>query len=209
MPGSDPAQRGSPGGGTRQELAAPAFPGIAWWRSAWQEVITFLIRILTFAAAMMIIASFSFPWVRLDGADDFRSGIGLVTLALSPTVNYLYSVSPVQTLVLVGGPVLMLLAALIVAFQYGRRRRATVATLVVVGTAHALIFVPRDLLAGGITNPQVEVGLSLIVVLSFALLFHQLLIMLRTFLMRRQRWAGLHRTLSVITGSGFYRWRET
>ena len=51
-------------------------------------------------------------------------------------------------------------------------------------------------------------GLRLITALSVALLAHQGLIKLSLYLFRRRKLPHVYRLLTIITGSGYYRWKE-
>ena len=164
-------------------------------------------RLVAFAATLVMIGAFFLPWLRLDGAADARSGAELMTLVISPTVNYLFEVSPVQSGMLIGCPTLIILAAIIVMAKYGRRKTAPLATSAIFASSIAIIYATPDLTAND--DPSVYIGLSLVVVLSGVLLLHQALIKLSTRLYRRRRLPTVYRALSIMTGSGSYRWRES
>ena len=163
-------------------------------------------RLVAFAATLVIIGAFFLPWVRLDGTTDSRSGAELMTLVISPTVDYLFEVSPVQSGVLIGCPTLIILAAIIVMANYGRRKTAILATSAILASSMALMYATLDLTAND--EPRVYMGLSVVVVLSGVLLLHQVLIKLSTKLYLRRRLPIVYRALSILTGSGYYRWSE-
>ena len=173
----------------------------------WRELVTLIMRLVAFAATLVIIGAFFLPWLRLDGTTDGLSGAELMTLVISPTVDYLFEVSPVQSGVLIGCPILIIIAAIIVMAKYGRRKTAPLATSAILVSSIAIIYATPDLAAND--DPRVYMGLSVIVVLSGVLLLHQALIKLRTKLYRRHRLPIVYRALSILTGSGYYRWSES
>ena len=128
------------------------------------------------------------------------SGMELLALPISPTFDYLYSVSDWQTGILLGCPAAMLLMSIIVVTKYRRRRAAglyiggilVMSVLVILGT--------RDVTASG---EGAYFGLLITMVVSSVLLLHQLLLKLS------RRTYGKYRWLPVITGQGFYRWRDS
>ena len=154
-----------------------------------------------FAVALAVIGALFLPWVELDGGDG-RTGVALPVLTFSPMGDYLLAVAPIQTGVLIGCPVVAVLFAVIVASAYARRRTAIRATVIVLVAANVIVYGTGDIVV------STGSGLSLVIVLSAALLVHQLLIKLRTKLFKDRRLPSLYRGLSVLTGSGQYRWRE-
>ena len=173
----------------------------------WRELATLVMRLVAFAATLVMIGAFFLPWLRLDGATDGRSGAELMTLIISPTISYLFKVSPVQSGVLIGCPTIVILAAIIVMAKYGRRKTAPLATSAILASSIAIIYATPDLTTND--GPRVYMGLSFVVVLSGLLLLHWALIKLRTKLYRRRRWPFIYRALSILTGSGHYRWSES
>jgi hypothetical protein len=173
----------------------------------WREIVTVAMRLVAFGVTLAVICAFSLPWVRLDGMQEVYSGVALPVLAISPVVEYLFAVAPVQTGVLIGCPVVIILFAVIVAGAYAQRRTAIWATVIVLASAIAIIYGTQDLVDS--SGPGKQVGLSTVVVLSAVLLAHQLLIKLRTKLLQDGRLPSIYRSLSIITGTGYYRWRET
>ena len=171
-----------------------------------REFATFAMRLLTFAAALAIMGAFFLPWTRLDGMSQASSGAEIVALVVSPTVNYLFAVSTLQAAVLVGCPALLIVSAAIVMAKYARRKTAPFATCLVFASSVSVIYGAPDLTAS--TESGAYVGLSLIVALSAVLLIHQALIKLRENLYHRRRLPAVYQALSVLTGSGYYRWSE-
>lgn len=170
------------------------------------ELATFAMRLVAFAATLAIMGAFFLPWTRLDGMSHASSGAELVALVVSPTVNYLFAVSTLQAVVLLGCPTLLILSAAMVMAKYARRETAPFATCLVFASSVSVIYGAPDLTASN--EAGAYVGLSLTVALSAALLIHQALIKLRGNLYRRRKLPTVHQALSVLTGSGFYRWSE-
>ena len=171
-----------------------------------RELATFTMRIVALAAALAIMGAFFLPWARLDGMSEASSGAELVALVVSPTVNYLFAVSTLQASVLVGCPALLIVSASVVMAKYARRKTAPFATCLVFASSASVIYGAPDLTASN--EMGAYIGLSLIVVLSAALLIHQALIKLRGTLLRRRRLPTVYQALSILTGSGYYRWSE-
>ena len=144
------------------------------------------------------------PWVRLDGMSQASSGAELVSIVVSPTVTYFFAMSRFQAGVLVGCPVFLIVAATVVMAKYGQRRTAPLATCVVFASALSIVYGAPDLTASD--GSGTRVGLSLIVVLSAALLIHQTLIKVCGQLYHGRRLPNVYQVLSVLTGSGYYRW---
>ena len=144
----------------------------------WRELATLIMRMVAFAATLVMLGAFFLPWLRLDGMTDSHSGAELMTLVISPTVDYLLEVSQVQSGVLIGCPTLIILATVIVMAKYGRRKTALLATSAILASSIAVIYATPDLTAND--EPRVYKGLSIVVVLSGVLLLHQVLIKLRT-----------------------------
>lgn len=171
-----------------------------------RELATFVMRLVAFAATLAIMGAFFLPWARLDGMSEASSGSELMALVVSPTVNYLFAVSTLQASVLVGGPALLAVSASVVMVKYARRKTAPFATCLVFASSVSVIYGAPDLTASG--GMGTHVGSTLIVALAACLLIHQALIKLRGHLLRRSRLPTVYQALSVLTGSGFYRWSE-
>ena len=171
------------------------------------EVLTLLMRLFTYVAALMIGGAVFLPWMRLDGESEAHSGAELIGLLFTPSVQYLYAVSPVQTVVLVGCPILVVLSTFLVIFKYSQRKSAILATLVILASCIAIIYVTRDLADNA--GDRTYVGLTGTISLSAVLLVHQGLIKLRTRLYQGRKLPIVHRVLGVVTGSGYYRWSES
>lgn len=183
------------------------------------ERITLVARLAAFAIALSVVGAFFLPWVRIDGIPGTASGADLVGILLSlrldkldepssgaefiaqvgsPTVDYLFAVSQLQAGILVGGPILAIVSALRVVGRYQQRRKAVLATCILLVSSLSVMLGTRDLTAG------VSVGLTLTVTLSAVLLIHQALI---TVAIRFYWKTRLRQTLLAFTGGGSYRWR--
>ena len=171
----------------------------------WEQAVTLGARLGTLALAMGLLGAFALPWVQIDGLNGQSSGISLVALSASSTFGYLYAVSPVQAAVLVGSPMLIGFCWVFLAWSYVRRRTATWATAAIGVVAAGLPYGVRPLMLQD--EPNYYTGLSLIVGISVVLLAQQLLIKLRSLLMRRQQFPVAYRALGVVTGSGRYKWQ--
>ena len=171
-----------------------------------REFATFLVRLAAFAATLLLTAAFFLPWVRLDGATEAHSGAELLAIVVSPTLTYLFAVSPVQAGVLIGCPAAVIAFAIHVVTKYAQRKTAPFATAAVLASSISVMYAATDLIA--VTGPRIYFGLLLVVVLSGVLLIHQALIKLRMRLLRNRKLPTVHRALSIATGSGPYRWSE-
>ena len=171
-----------------------------------REAATFAMRLLAFGASLAVVGAFFLPWVWLDGSSQANSGAELVAIVLSPTVDYLRAVSPLQTAILLGVPAVLVVSALMVAARYSRRRTSPLATGVVFASASAIVYGTPDLTVS--SESGTPIGLLLTIVLSVVLLVHQALIELREKLHYNRRLQTAYQTLSVVTGSGYYRWND-
>ena len=174
---------------------------------SWQEGLTLLMRLFTFVVALMLGGAFFLPWIRLDGEDETCSGAELTILIMSPSLDYLLAISSVQTGVLIGSPILIVIATIIVIVKYGYRKTSLIPTFAVLASSIAIIYATPDLTTT--KEPSIHIGLTGIIVLSAILLFHQGLIKLRTRLYSGRKLPIVYSALGVITGSGYYRWSES
>ncbi len=171
-----------------------------------REVATFAMRLVAFAATLAIMGAFFLPWAKLDGMSEASSGAELVVLAISPAVNYLFAVSTLQASVLVVGPALLIVSASVVMAKYARRKTAPFATCLVFASSVSVIYGAPDLTES--SGVGTHVGISLIVASAACLLVHQALIKLKGNLLRRSRLPTVCQALSILTGSGLYRWGD-
>ena len=168
----------------------------------WKNAVTFGIRLLWFALTLALLGSLLLPWVTMDGEFDARSGVDLIVLAISPTRDYLVTVSPIQAGVLIGAPILAGLAMGKLIRNYARRRTSPASTLVALASFLVIAYATPDLTS----NQGPESGIVLGVALAAVLLLHQALIKVRTRLRRKQKWAVAYRALGVATGSQPHPW---
>ena len=164
-----------------------------------REIATIAVRLTAFVVTLAVIGALFLPWVTLDGVDG-HIGAELPVLAFTPLGKYFFAVAPVQTSLLIVCPVIVGLFAVIVAFAYAQRRTMIWATVILLVATNLVLYGTGDIVV------STGFGLVLIVVLSALLLVHQLLIKLRGQLFKRRIMSVLYRGLSVVTGSGRYRW---
>lgn len=172
-----------------------------------REYTTLSVRVTTLVLALSILGAFLFPWVSVDGMERASRGVDLFAVLASPTLQYLYAAAPIEATVLLGSPILIMAFGIRVAVQYVRRMTAILATAAVLVLAAGLPYGASGLLADG--DPVFRFGLAWIVASAAVLLVQQVLIKITTMLRTKQKWRPIYRTLAIITGSGFYRWRET
>lgn len=171
-----------------------------------REIATLGARILFFLLALGILGGFWLPWVQIDGMKEPSTGVQLMALAVTPTLDYLRSASPISAVSLIGGPLGISLLGLWVVVKYAQRRTAIIPTIAVLVVAVGIPQSASGLLVQGIAG--YGIGLQLIIVAGWLLLAHQSLIKVSTALRTRRKFPVLYRTLAVVTGSGYYRWSE-
>ena len=101
---------------------------------------------------------------------------------------------------------MVIASALIVVAKYGRREMAPLATGVIFAASSAVLYAAPDLTVG--SEAELPIGLRLTILLSITLLIHQALIMIRGKIRYSQRLHLVYQVLSVVTGSGYYRWND-
>ena len=171
-----------------------------------REIATLGARILFFMLALGVLGGFWLPWVQIDGMKESSTGVQLMVLVVTPTLDYLRSASPIGAVSLIGGPLGILLLGLWVVVKYAQRRTAIIPTIAVLVVAVGIPQLASGLLVQGIAG--YGMGLQLIIVAGCLLLAHQSLIKVSTALRTRRKLPVLYRTLAVVTGSGYYRWSE-
>lgn len=171
-----------------------------------REIATLGARSFFFIAAMGILGGFWLPWVQIDGMKEPSTGIQLMVLAVTPSLDYLRSASPISAGCLIVGPLGILLLSVWVIVRYVQRRTAIFPTVAVLVVAVGIPRVASGLLVQGVAG--YGVGLQLIIVVGWLLLAHQCLIKVSTALRTRRKFPVLYRTLAAATGSGYYRWSE-
>ena len=161
--------------------------------------VNMVMRTLSFIATLVLIGSVALPWLRLDGFDEPSLGLELIAMSVSPMGKYFFSVSPIQTGILVAGPALVLGLAFRVALKYAQRRRAMFTTAAILAASLVMTYGLTGVVAQPSCGPYL--GLSLVMILSAVLLVHQALIKFATVLLRRNQWRPVYRTLRIVTGS--------
>ena len=168
-----------------------------------QQAVTFIIRLLAFAAALVPLLALLLPWVMMDGTRDILSGVGLVALLASPMREYLYQVNPLQAALLTIGPALIAILAIITSHSYYRRNSIFWAPLMTLAIAMAIVYVAVDLVSA------IYEGLVAVIAISALLILHQALIRVQVTLRRKRKLRKVADILAVATGSGRYRWSDT
>ena len=166
------------------------------------ELTTFVIRIAAFASTLVPLAALALPWVALDGTEETVSGVGAIALLLSPMREYLYAISSLQASIVTMGPIMVGLLAIIISYNYQRRRSVFWAPPVMLAVAALVAFGATDLVAG------TEAGLALVMAVAALLTLHQIAIRVQVFLRRKMKMPQVYRALAVVTGMGYYRWSE-
>lgn len=163
-------------------------------------------RLLWFIVTLEIIGAFFLPWVRLDGITEVYSGAELLTIPVSPIAQYLSSVSTLQTAVLIACPALVLLSGAFLAIRYLQRKTALLPTIVILASAVGIIYGTSELISKD--GPIVHSGIAVVMTLSAALLVHQIVVILHARTRSKMR-TSVDETLSIVTGSGKYRWNDS
>ncbi len=166
------------------------------------ELITLIMRIAAFVATLIPLAAMALPWVVLDGTGEAVTGVGAIALLVPPTSEYLYAVSPLQASVLMIGPILVALLAIIISYNYRRRKSVYWGPPLMLIVAGAIAYGAADLVTA------IEPGLVAAMVVSALLTLHQVAIRIQVVLRRRTKMPAVCRALAVVTGMGHYRWSE-
>ncbi len=165
-------------------------------------LITRLARYLTFTMALLVLASFVLPWLRIEGVPEGHSGLDLMKLPLTEAgiFQFLYSVNPGQAVILALSPVIMFLLALPMALKYARRRTTVLPSTLILALAIILLVGESAFLVSSAVMDRI--GLLAIVVLSGILLLHSALIKIGMKLLRRNMYPMLHQYILLFTGTG-------
>jgi len=142
------------------------------------------------------------PWVTLDGTGESVSGVGAIALLVPPMSKYLYTVSPLQAALLIVGPILVTWLAIVISYNYRRRKSIYWAPPAMLVVAVAIPYGATDLVAA--TEP----GLAIVMAVSVILMLHQIAIRVQVVLRRKMKMPVVYRALAVATGMGHYRWSE-
>ena len=167
-----------------------------------RELITLVMRLAAFVATLIPLAALALPWVTLDGTEETVSGVGAVALLVPPMSEYLYAVSPLQAATLTVGPMLVALLAIIIGYNYQRRRSIYWAPPAMLIVAGVIAFGTADLIT------DTEPGLAIVMAVSVLLTLHQAAIRIQVNLRRKMKMPAVYRALAVATGMGHYRWSE-
>ena len=162
-------------------------------------LVTVAMRLLSFSVALAVTGTFFLPWLKLDGLSEVYSGADLMVLSISPWRDYFFSVNPLETGLLIGTPMAMLLFTIIAISKYVQGKPTPIATTIVLASALALIFGTKELVASDIPPYP---GLLLATVLAAILFLHQALILLQAKLWQKRKFPVIYRALGVVTGQG-------
>ncbi len=171
-------------------------------RATNREIATLAVRLGFFALALVPLGAFLMPWVTLDGTQETHTGIETVALLASPISRYLFEVSFVQAATLTVGTGLIAFMAMGTAFYYHRRKSIYWTPLVMLGLAIAVVFG-----TGAIVNAT-HSGLSIVIATGVLLAIHQTLIRAQVAIQHKGKFPRVHRALTILTGTGHYRWRN-
>ena len=167
-----------------------------------RELITLIMRITAFVATLIPLAAMALPWVVLDGTGEAVTGVGAIALLVPPTSEYLYAVSPLQASALMVGPILVALLAIIISYNYRRRKSIYWTPPAMLALTAGIAYGASDIVAA--TEP----GLMIVMAVAALLTLHQVAIRLQVVLRRKMKMPAVYRTLAVATGMGHYRWSE-
>ena len=159
------------------------------------EAVSTGVRLLTFVVCMATFATLFLQWVSLDGAEETRTGVTSVALLASPMRDYLFSVNPVQAIILTVGPAVIVLLTIITGSRYCRRRSVYWAPPLMIATAIAIVYLTEDLV-----NATHE-GLDVVMAIAIFLTIHQLAIRIYVAARRRQPFATSTRVLGTAIGA--------
>lgn len=166
-------------------------------------IVTLIIRLSFFVAALALVGTYFLPWARLDGMVESQSGAEITSIAVTPTAQYLIAVNTVQTVLLVGCPIIAVLLSLLTLSNYARGEIYLFPIVVVLVVSIVFRIFTSDLIASD--AGALGLGNLLCIVLSVGLLSHHLIIKLHTRLYVNRKFPSLFRKLYFLTGSGYYR----
>ena len=164
---------------------------------------TILIRVAFFAVALAMVGTYFLPWAMIDGIAEQQSGAELTTLMASPTLEYLLAVNPLQTIILIGCPIVVVLFSLIILVNYARGETHLLSTLAVLLTAIAFQLFTFDIVSND--GSPIGMGNLISIVLSTVLVVHYSAIRIHTKLYEKRKFPLVFRKLYFLTGNGFYR----
>ena len=155
-----------------------------------------------FVAALALLGTFLLPWLLLDGFEEVRSGIEILTLLATPWANYLYSISAPQTWVLIGAPVALLAASIQLINKYSKHKQTPCAAALALAAVLVLMFGASELIASPV---RLYLGLRLALVLTLFLTVHQLALLVQGWLWREKKAPRVYRALSAFCGREAWR----
>ena len=168
-----------------------------------RELITFATRLAYFVITLVPLGALVMPWVTLDGTEESLTGVETVAVLTAPIGSYLYEVSTLQTATLTIGTALIALMAMLTAYYYHKRKSIYWAPCAMLVLVAAIYFGTGELVEATHAGP------SVVITISILLIIHQALIRVQVALRRKEKLPKVYRTLAVVAGSGYYRWRET
>ncbi len=168
-----------------------------------KEITTLTIRLIAFAVTLIPLAALAIPWVTLDGAGDTYSGIAVIAVPASPMSAYLYEVSALQAVILMLGPVLIALLAIVTSYYYHRRKSIPWGPPVMLAITLVIAYGTTDLVS------EIQGGLVVVLAVAALLTLHQAAIRILVVMRRKRKLPAVYRTLAIATGIGPYRWSET
>lgn len=168
-----------------------------------QEAMTKGVRVIYFVIALAMIGAFFLPWATLDGMSRSYSGAELIATALSPTREYLFAVSPTQTVLLIACPVAAVLFSIRIAAKQVVSESSPAATTLVLASSIVFFYGVTDLVSN--SAPTFHFGSLLTIVLSTILLMHYLLLRIQQILFAKRKLPSTYRILSLVTGKSQYR----
>ena len=159
-----------------------------------RDVITTVVRTVTFIVTMIPLAALFIPWATLDGSVGTRSGVGCIALLASPVREYLMAVDLVQAAVVTLGPALILLLSVVTGSYYYRLRSIFWAPAGMLAIALATIYLTANLVS------FTHLGPYIVAIAAVVILLHQAGIRLQLVTRRNSKLSWLSRPLATATG---------
>ena len=166
------------------------------------EILTFAVRLAAFVVTLIPLAALILPWVTLDGTGEVHTGAESIALLATPVAVYMFSVSPLQAGIVSVGPILVVLLAVVISYNYHRRRSIAWGPPAMLAIAVAIFYGAGDLVTAK------HYGLVAVMLVSTLLTLHQIAIRVQVVLRRRQKLPIVYRASAIATGTGSYRWSE-
>ena len=159
-----------------------------------RDVITTVVRTVTFIVTMIPLAALFMPWATLDGSVGTRSGVGCIALLASPVREYLMAVDLVQAVVVTFGPALILLLSVVTGSYYYRLRSIFWAPVGMLAIALATIYLTANLVS------FTHLGPYIVVIAAALTLLHQAGIRLQVATRSNRRFSWLSGPLAMAMG---------